>query len=85
MEKEWLGQLCLSNTGLGSEGIASETDGDQRSGDQMCNPQTHMCCATGTKHMGEMMCLHVFMHHTQTHTGYLVCFLHLRERPGAFC
>lgn len=65
--------------GSGSEGIASETEGDQLSLDQMlCNLRTRMCCTAGTaKHMGGMMCLHVFMHHMQTRTGYLMCFLHL--------
>ncbi len=73
--------------GSGSEGIASETEGDQLSRDQMlCNLRMHMCCTAGAaKHMGEMICLHVFMHHMQTRAGYLMCFLHLRERPEAFC
>ena len=45
-----------------------------------------MCCTAGTaKHMGELMCLHVFMHHTQTRTGYLMCFSAPWGKARAFC
>lgn len=72
--------------GSGSEGSASETRGDQRSADQMLrNPQTGALHRRYPQTGGRTYVrVRPSVIPSQTLSRYMMCVLHLRQRPEAF-